>query len=117
MTSRDTGITSALIHGGTSYEPQRRALEDGAQIIIGTPGRIIDLIDQGVLAIGHIRFFVLDEGDRMLDDGFGPDIDLLMGRLPEGRQVALFSATIPSWLENIIQKYLHNHNLLYQHFV
>jgi ATP-dependent RNA helicase DeaD len=108
MTGRNTGITSALIHGGTSYEPQRRALEDGAQIVIGTPGRIIDLIDQGVLAIGNIRFFVLDEGDRMLDDGFGPDIDLLMGRLPEGRQVALFSATIPVWLENILQKYLHN---------
>lgn len=108
MAARDTGITSVLIHGGTSYEPQRRALQDGAQIVIGTPGRIIDLIDQGAIGLRDIRFFVLDEGDRMLDDGFGPDIDLLMGRLPQDRQVALFSATVPSWLENILKKYLHD---------
>ncbi len=104
--TRGTGISSVLIHGGTSYGPQRQALDGGAQIVIGTPGRIIDLIDQGALRLRDIRFFVLDEGDRMLDDGFGPDIDLLMGRLPENRQVALFSATIPNWLENILNKYL-----------
>ncbi len=107
MAARDTGISTVLIHGGTSYDPQRRALQDGAQIVIGTPGRIIDLIDQGALGLRDIRFFVLDEGDRMLDDGFGPDIDLLMGRLPQDRQVALFSATVPNWLEDMLKKYLH----------
>jgi len=106
MAARDTGISSVLIHGGTSYDPQRRALQGGAQIVIGTPGRIIDLIDQGALPLRDIRFFVLDEGDRMLDDGFGPDIDLLMGRLPQDRQVALFSATVPDWLESMLTKYL-----------
>lgn len=108
MAARDTGIDSVLIHGGTSYGPQRQALSAGAQIVIGTPGRIIDLIDQGDLPLRDIHFFVLDEGDRMLDDGFGPDIDLLMGRLPQKRQVALFSATVPDWLENILKKYLHD---------
>ena len=110
------GVTNALaspqrlrvtmLYGGHSLKPDYTALRNGAQIIIGTPGRTLDHIRQGTLDLRSVRFLVLDEADEMLDRGFAHDIEAILSQTPSKRQTALFSATMPSWVDRTARKYL-----------
>jgi superfamily II DNA/RNA helicase len=97
--------TVAAIYGGKAYEGQVAEIEAGAQIIVGTPGRLIDLSKQKKLDLGNIRFMVLDEADEMLDLGFLPDVERLFAYTPDGRQTMLFSATMPGAIVTMARKY------------
>jgi len=102
------GISTVLIYGGRAMGPQREALRRGAHIVVGTPGRVDDLFNQGALRLDRIRFLVLDEADEMLDRGFGPQVQKIIQRLPKDRQTALFSATVPDWVQETASKHLTN---------
>ncbi len=95
----------AAIYGGKAYEGQIAEIDAGAQIIVGTPGRLIDLSKQKKLDLGNIRFMVLDEADEMLDLGFLPDVEKLFAYTPDGRQTMLFSATMPGAIVNLARRY------------
>ncbi len=84
------------IYGGVAYDPQLDALKKGVDVVVGTPGRLLDLANRGVLDLGHIKVLVLDEADEMLDLGFLPDVERILRKTPELRQTMLFSATMPS---------------------
>jgi ATP-dependent RNA helicase RhlE len=92
---RHTGLRQATVYGGVSQVPQEQALREGADIVVATPGRLLDLMSQGLIRLGAIEIFVLDEADRMLDMGFIHDIRRLVDKLPPRRQSLFFSATIP----------------------
>ena len=96
------------VYGGASMERQKRELQGGAQIVVGTPGRVIDLLERQMLNLSGVRFVVLDEADRMLDMGFIDDITLILSRCPSGRQTALFSATIDRGVMNVCNRYMRN---------
>lgn len=97
-----------LLYGGRSLRPEHMALRNGAQIIIGTPGRTLDHLRQGTLNLRSIRFLVLDEADEMLDKGFAHDVEAILSQTPSGRQTALLSATMPEWVAKTAKKYLRN---------
>ncbi len=99
-------VSTALLVGGRPYAAQISALRYGAQIIIGTPGRVKDHLQRGSLALDQLRMCVLDEADQMLDIGFAPDIEEILRTTPETRQMALFSATIPDWVAKLEEKFL-----------
>ena len=101
--NRDTTVVA--IYGGKSYEGQIAEIEAGAQIIVGTPGRLIDLAKQKKLDLGKITFMVLDEADEMLDLGFLPDVERLFAMTPPLRQTLMFSATMPSSILTLARKY------------
>jgi superfamily II DNA/RNA helicase len=101
--NRDTTVVA--IYGGKSYEGQVAEIEAGAQIIVGTPGRLIDLAKQKKLDLGKITFMVLDEADEMLDLGFLPDVERLFAMTPPLRQTLMFSATMPSSILTLARKY------------
>jgi superfamily II DNA/RNA helicase len=84
------------IYGGVAYDPQLDALKSGVDVVVGTPGRLLDLANRGVLDLSHIKVLVLDEADEMLDLGFLPDVERILRKTPELRQTMLFSATMPS---------------------
>jgi superfamily II DNA/RNA helicase len=84
------------VYGGVAYEPQLDALKKGVDVVVGTPGRLLDLANRGVLDLSHIKVLVLDEADEMLDLGFLPDVERILRKTPELRQTMLFSATMPS---------------------
>jgi ATP-dependent RNA helicase RhlE len=92
---RYTGLRHTVVYGGVGQGPQVRALKDGVDILVATPGRLLDLMSQGFVDLRAVAVFVLDEGDRMLDMGFIPDIRKVIAKLPTNRQTLLFSATIP----------------------
>ena len=92
---RHLGIRVVAIYGGRAYEPQLDALRKGVDIVVGTPGRLLDLAEQRHIALGRVSALVLDEADEMLDLGFLPDVERIMRMLPEKRQTMLFSATMP----------------------
>ncbi|HEX8994534.1 MAG TPA: DEAD/DEAH box helicase [Ktedonobacterales bacterium] len=100
------GLRVAQLIGGRSYTPQREALRMGAQIAVGAPGRVLDHLRQGVLDLSHLTFAVLDEADQMLDAGFAPDVERLLSAMPEIRQLALFTATLPEMTTQIAKRYL-----------
>ncbi|HEY4291617.1 DEAD/DEAH box helicase [Luteibacter sp.] len=100
------GFQVLPIYGGQSYGPQLQGLKRGAQVIVGTPGRVIDHLDKGTLDLSGLRFMVLDEADEMLRMGFIDDVEKLLQATPAGRQVALFSATMPAPIRRIAQTYL-----------
>ena len=102
------GLRVAQLIGGRSYLPQREALRMGAQIAVGAPGRVLDHLRQGTLDLSHLTFAVLDEADQMLDAGFAPDVERLLSAMPEDRQLALFTATLPEMTTQIAQRYLHD---------
>ncbi len=102
----DGSIRSTLIFGGRAAGPQITDLRRGAQVVIGTPGRVLDLINRGALHLDHVRFLVLDEADEMLDRGFAPDVERILARTPRTRQTALFSATVPEWVSETAGKHL-----------
>ncbi|ELI6431186.1 DEAD/DEAH box helicase [Aeromonas sp. 2HA2] len=94
------------IYGGSSYETQTRALRRGAQVVVGTPGRVMDLIRRKNLDLSGLKALVLDEADEMLRMGFIDDVDWIMEQCPSTRQVALFSATMPDQIRRVAQKHL-----------
>ncbi|MGQ0798697.1 MAG: DEAD/DEAH box helicase [Pseudomarimonas sp.] len=96
------------IYGGQSYGPQLSALKRGVHVIVGTPGRVIDHLDRGSLDLSQLSCLVLDEADEMLRMGFIDDVEAVLKKTPETRQVALFSATMPSAIRRIAQTYLRN---------
>lgn len=101
--NRDTTVVA--IYGGKSYDGQVAEIEAGAQIVVGTPGRLIDLAKQKKLDLGKITFMVLDEADEMLDLGFLPDVERLFSLTPPLRQTLMFSATMPSTILTLARKY------------
>jgi superfamily II DNA/RNA helicase len=100
------GARCVAIYGGRAYEPQVNALRKGADLVVGTPGRLLDLLNQGVLKLGEISVLVLDEADEMLDLGFLPDIERIIARLPEQRQTMLFSATMPGPIVALARRFM-----------
>ncbi len=94
------------IYGGQSYYPQLQALKRGVHVVVGTPGRVIDHLERGSLDLSQLRCLVLDEADEMLRMGFIDDVEAVLKRVPEERQVALFSATMPPQIKRIAQTYL-----------
>ena len=98
-------LNVTLLYGGRSARPQQAALRRGPQIVIGTPGRTLDHLRQGVLDLRPVRFLVLDEADEMLDKGFAPDVEAILRHTPAQRTTALFSATVPAWVEKTARKH------------
>lgn len=96
------------VYGGESINKQVHALANGVQIVVGTPGRIIDLMERRVLNLGGIKFVVLDEADRMLDMGFVEDMEFILSRTPKDRQTGLFSATMDDNVMRLSNKYMRN---------
>ena len=103
------GLTVVPVYGGTSIETQIRALKKGAQIIVATPGRLIDLIHRGVAKLDNVRNVVLDEADEMLNMGFSESINEILESVPKDRNTLLFSATMSKEIERIARNYLTNH--------
>jgi len=99
-------INHAVVYGGVKYNAQIRALSRGLDIVVATPGRLLDLFEQGHLRMDEIDVLVLDEADRMLDMGFLPDIRKIFSAIPEERQTMLFSATLPDEIVKISKKFL-----------
>lgn len=94
------------IYGGQSYTPQLQSLKRGVQVVVGTPGRVIDHLERGSLDLSQLRCLVLDEADEMLRMGFIDDVEAVLKKIPESRQTALFSATMPPAIKRIAQTYL-----------
>lgn len=105
---RHTGLTSTVIFGGVNQNPQTASLQKGIDILIATPGRLLDLMNQGHLHLRNIEFFVLDEADRMLDMGFIHDIRKILAELPKKKQSLFFSATMPPEITRLAASILHN---------
>ena len=101
--ARFTNLRVAVVFGGVGYGLQREALHKGVDVLVATPGRLLDLMHQGSCKLDHIRFLVLDEADRMLDMGFLPDVKRILQKCPRERHTSLFSATIPPEIETLIQ--------------
>ena len=99
-------VSTACCVGGRPLKPQITQLEKGAQIVIGTPGRVIDLMTRRYLQLGHLKLVVLDEADRMLDIGFRPDIEKILRQCPTERQTLLLSATLPPPVERLARRYM-----------
>jgi ATP-dependent RNA helicase DeaD len=100
------GLTVVPVYGGSPYLPQQRALRAGAQVVVGTPGRVIDHLDRGSLSLDSVRFLVLDEADEMLRMGFVDDVDRIASATPAEKQVALFSATMPAGIRRVAAQHL-----------
>lgn len=99
------GVHAVPIYGGQSYERQFRALAAGVQVVIGTPGRVMDHMERGTLKLDALQLVVLDEADRMLDMGFRDDIEKILSAVPEQRQLLFFSATMPRAIQELIKRY------------
>jgi ATP-dependent RNA helicase RhlE len=105
---RHLGFTHTVVFGGVSQNSQVSALRRGVDIVVATPGRLLDLKDQGVLRLDSVEVFVLDEADRMLDMGFIHDVQRVIGALPRNRQTMLFSATMPKEITSLAESMMHN---------
>ncbi|KAL2513782.1 DEAD-box ATP-dependent RNA helicase 3 [Forsythia ovata] len=101
-------LNTVCIYGGVSYITQESALSRGVDVVVGTPGRIIDLINNNSLKLGEVQYLVLDEADQMLAVGFEEDVEVILQNLPSERQSMLFSATMPGWVKKLARKYLDN---------
>ena len=102
------GLKTLMISGGRAFGPQRDQLRRGVHVVVGTPGRVLDLLNQGAIWLDRVRFLVLDEADEMLDRGFAPDVERIIARTTPDRQTALFSATVPTWVKQTASKHLHD---------
>lgn len=107
---RADSIRVIRVVGGVSMGPQEQAIRRGAQVVVGAPGRVLDLVRRGTLKLDRVRYMVLDEADEMLDRGFAPDVQRILSYTPEpkNRQTAMFSATLPDWVQAVASKHLHN---------
>ncbi|HSS61359.1 MAG TPA: DEAD/DEAH box helicase [Candidatus Limnocylindrales bacterium] len=103
--SLDSGLRSTLLYGGVGYHQQTQSLKRGTDVVIGTPGRILDMFGRKLFSLSRIEYLVLDEADQMLDAGFAPDIEKILG-LTYSPQIVLASATIPDWVSRTISKHL-----------
>ena len=103
---RHAGVTAAVVHGGVSQRPQEAAMRRGIDVLVATPGRLLDLIGQGLVDLGAVRWLVLDEADRMLDMGFIHDIRRIVALVPSDRQTLLFSATLPREVRDLARTML-----------
>ncbi|QWW20653.1 DEAD/DEAH box helicase [Schaalia sp. 19OD2882] len=104
--ARTKGLVVVPVYGGSAYGPQLGALKRGAQVVVGTPGRVIDLIDKGALDLTGVRMLVLDEADEMLRMGFAEDVETITETVPDQRLTALFSATMPATIERIAKTHM-----------
>jgi superfamily II DNA/RNA helicase len=100
------GVRVLTVYGGRAYEPQIEALLRGVEVVVGTPGRLLDLAGKGHLTLAHARTVVLDEADEMLDLGFLPDVEKLLALTPAGRHTMLFSATMPGAVVSLARQYM-----------
>jgi ATP-dependent RNA helicase DeaD len=101
----ETGLRSALLYGGVGYATQTNDLKKGPDIIIGTPGRILDMVGKRLVTLSRVEYLVLDEADEMLDAGFAPDVEKILGMTYQP-QTVLASATMPEWVSRMIDKHL-----------
>ena len=101
-------LDTICVYGGTPISRQMSSLDYGVDVVVGTPGRIIDLMKRGALNLSEVQFVVLDEADQMLAVGFEEAVEMILEKLPRNRQSMMFSATMPSWIRNLTQKYLKN---------
>jgi len=108
LASFKKGVREIPIYGGQSYDRQLRGLKDGAQIIIGTPGRVMDHLDRRTLKLDQVKMVILDEADRMLDMGFLDDIRTVLKQAPTTRQTVFFSATLPRPIQDLIKTFTKN---------
>ncbi len=106
--AKHSPVKCALVIGGASFTVQRDALKKGAEVVVATPGRLLDLIRGGSLTLRDVKVAVLDEADRMLDMGFMPDVRRIMKLLPADRQTLMFSATIPPEVERVVNEFMRN---------
>ncbi len=106
LAAQDRGNRVLTVYGGVPYEPQLDALATGVDVVVGTPGRLLDLATRGSLDLAHVKVLVLDEADEMLDLGFLPDVERLLARTPETRQTMLFSATMPGAIVSLARTHM-----------
>ena len=106
---RHTHLKGAAVYGGVGMEPQTRALKHGADIVVATPGRLLDHMERGHVNFSKLEVLVLDEADRMLDMGFAPDVRKILNALPDARQTMLFSATISPEVDALARRALNGH--------
>jgi ATP-dependent RNA helicase DeaD len=104
--SRYEPVRTVIVCGGMPMNPQIAALRGRAQVVVGTPGRILDHLQRGTCRLDAVRYLVLDEADRMLDMGFAPDVGRILGHIPAERQTALFSATMPAAIRSIVSRHM-----------
>lgn len=102
------GLNIVAVYGGSSIQDQIREIKRGAQVVVGTPGRMLDLLNRRVLKLGNVQWAILDEADEMLKMGFVEDISSILGNTPEGKQTLLFSATMSRTIEQIAKRYMHD---------
>ena len=104
--SKGSGLSVVAVYGGVGLEPQEKALRRGVDVVVATPGRLLDHLERQNVSFGHLEVLVLDEADRMLDMGFAPQINRIVAQIPPYRQTLLFSATMPPEVEALARKYL-----------
>lgn len=106
---RADGVRVVRVVGGVAVGPQEQAIRRGAQVIVGAPGRVLDLVGRGTLKLDRLIYLVLDEADEMLDRGFAPDVQRILATTPapKDRQTAMFSATLPAWVQSVADRHLH----------
>ena len=107
MAGSGLGTRVLTLYGGRAYEPQIEALRTGVNVVVSTPGRLLDLVGQRHLGLGDVRTLVLDEADKMLDLGFLPDVERILQLTPDGRQTMMFSATMPGEVVTLARRHLH----------
>ncbi|KAM7271498.1 hypothetical protein ACFE04_030712 [Oxalis oulophora] len=103
-----SNLETLCVYGQTPISTQINKLNYGVDVVVGTPGRLIDLLKRGALNLSHIKFVVLDEADQMLDVGFAESVEEILSQLPKQRQSMMFSATLPKWIKDLTRKYLNN---------
>src|SRR4051812_30464491 len=106
VASADRGTRVLTVYGGVGYDTQLDTLKKGVDVVVGTPGRLLDLVNRRALDLGHVKVLVLDEADEMLDLGFLPDVERLIARTPETRQTMLFSATMPGAIVSLARTHM-----------
>jgi superfamily II DNA/RNA helicase len=112
---RGLGLRTVLAYGGTSSGDQKRTLGTGVDLVVGTPGRLLDFVSSAWLSLRRLRWLVLDEADRMLDMGFIADVDAILRRSPMSRQTMLFSATIPDEIRRLSERYMFHPEVVRMH--
>jgi superfamily II DNA/RNA helicase len=112
---KDLGVRTVVAYGGTSSGDQKNRLAAGCDIVVGTPGRLLDFLSSAWLSVRRLRYVVLDEADRMLDMGFINDVDSIMRRAPMSRQTILFSATFPEGIRRLAQRYMFHPEVVRMH--
>src|SRR5262249_17936879 len=105
---RYTGLLHTAIFGGVSQQPQVKAIQRGVDILVATPGRLLDLMNQGFIDLRSVETLILDEADQMLDMGFIHDLKRIVARVPRERQTLLFSATMPQEIRRLADQWLRN---------